>query len=262
MAQAQEKGCARIGDIQMFYATFGNGEPVLLIHGGLGNAEIWEAQVAALSARFKVIVADSRGHGRSTRAPGRGFHYREMADDYVALLDRLGIARVALIGWSDGAIIGLDIAMRHPHRLSRLFAHAGNTDPSGLRASPGAAWAGYERWAREAYRRQSADRCGGPGRDDYIALKAALRPMWGREPRWTIGDLAKISLPTAVVLGERDEAIRCDHTRGMVAAIPKATLTVLPGVGHFAMRQDARAYNRALLSFLEGDPIPGGGTCR
>ena len=161
--QAKKKGCAKIKDIEMFYAVFGEGDTILLIHGGLGNADVWEAQVAALSARYQVIVADSRGHGRSTRSPGQRLHYRDMADDYVALLTLLGIQKVTLVGWSDGAIIGLDIAMRYPDRLSKLFAHAANSDPGGLFSSPGPAWSGYERWAQDAYRRHSGDRCGRGG---------------------------------------------------------------------------------------------------
>ena len=149
MDQAKKKGCARTNDIEMYYAVFGEGDPILLIHGGLGSANVWEAQVAALSARYQVVVADSRGHGRSTRTSGQFLHYRNMADDYVALLDQLGIQKVALVGWSDGAIIGLDIAIRYPDRLSKLFAHAANWNPAGLSLSAGAAWRSYARWAQK-----------------------------------------------------------------------------------------------------------------
>jgi pimeloyl-ACP methyl ester carboxylesterase len=128
-----ERGMAPVNDIQMYYALYGEGEPVLLIHGGLGNADVWGYQVPALAAGHKVIVADSRGHGRSTRS-AKPFGYQLMADDYLALLDHLGIDRTALVGWSDGGIIGLDIAIRHPERLSRLFAFAANYTPGGGQA--------------------------------------------------------------------------------------------------------------------------------
>lgn len=260
----KQKGCMRVNGIEMYYAVYGEGDPVLLVHGGLASAGIWEAQVAALSSRYRVIVADSRGHGRSTLGPGRALHYRGMADDYLALLTGLGIDKVALVGWSDGAVIGLDIAMRHPERLSRLFAHAANFDASGLTGSGGAAWGAYERWARESYRRVASERCGqGAGRPgDYDGLKAALRPMWRSEPRWTTRELGSISVPTAVVLGDHDEAIRCSHTKRLASAIPGARLMILPGVSHFAMRQDPAAYNQAILSFLEGAPSPKFGDCR
>ena len=262
MQPAKRKGCMRVNGIEMYYAVFGEGDPVLLIHGGLANAGIWEAQVTALSAKYQVIVADSRGHGRSTRVPRKALHYRDMADDYVALLTQLGIEKVALVGWSDGAIIGLDIAMRYPERLSKLLAHAANSDPSGLTGSAGSAWGAYERWARDSYRRLSSEHCGQSGQDDFDGLKAAMRPMWRGEPRWTTGDLEKISVPSAIVLGDHDEAIRCGHTKRLASAIPGSRLMILPNVGHFAMRQDPASYNLAILSFLDGSPSPRLGDCR
>lgn len=259
---ASKKGCIGLNGIEMYYAVFGRGDAILLIHGGLGNADIWQAQVAALSATHQVIVADSRGHGRSTRIPRQALHYRQMADDYVALLARLGIDKVALVGWSDGAIIGLDIAMRYPEKLNRLFAHAANWDPSGLASSPGPAWGAYERWARSSHRRLASERCGARGADDFDGLKAALRPMWRSEPRWSLKDLGRIAVPTAIVLGDRDEAIGCGHTRRLASAIAGSRLLILPDVSHFAMRQDATSYNQAIRSLLDGGPPPRLGTCR
>jgi pimeloyl-ACP methyl ester carboxylesterase len=152
--------------------------------------------------------------------------------------------------------------MRHPDRLTGLFAHAGNFDAGGLTGAGGPAWGAYERWARASYRRLAQERCGGSGQDDFDGLKAALRPMWRGEPRWRPSDLARIAVPTAVVLGDRDEAIRCGHTKRLAAAIPGARLMILPGVGHFALRQDPAAYNAAILAFLDGKPPPGLGDCR
>jgi alpha-beta hydrolase superfamily lysophospholipase len=99
-----ESGMAPVNDIQMYYAVYGAGDPVLLIHGGLGHADVWGFQVPALAASHQVIVADSRGHGRSTRSE-QPFGYQLMADDYLALLDHLDIDKAALVGWSDGGII-------------------------------------------------------------------------------------------------------------------------------------------------------------
>ncbi len=105
---------------------------MLLIHGGLGNADIWANQVIDLSKDHEVIVADSRGHGRSSRTTAP-FGYDLMASDYVALLDHLKVDKVDLVGWSDGGIIGLDIAMKQPERLKHLFAHAANATVDGVK---------------------------------------------------------------------------------------------------------------------------------
>src|SRR5215207_139246 len=106
MPEAAESGTAPVNGIEMYYAAYGSGEPLLLVHGGLGYADIWANQVIDLMKDHKVIVADSRGHGRSTRTE-EPYGYDLMASDYVALLDHLKIDKVALVGWSDGGIIGL-----------------------------------------------------------------------------------------------------------------------------------------------------------
>src|SRR5579872_3344818 len=118
---ASTSGYAPVNGIRVWYATFGSGEPVILLHGGLANANYWGLQVRALAPHYRVIVMDSRGHGRSSRDT-RPFGYDLMADDVIGLMDYLGIPKAAIVGWSDGAIIGLDIAQRHPQRLTKLFA--------------------------------------------------------------------------------------------------------------------------------------------
>ena len=131
-----ESGLAPVDDIKMWYAIFNKGgpNPVLLIHGGLVNADTWGNQVPVLAKTHEVIIADSRGHGRSTRS-NKPFGYELMADDYLALLDFLKIEKVALVGWSDGGIIGLDIAVRHPERLTKLWMFGANTHRHGTERS-------------------------------------------------------------------------------------------------------------------------------
>ena len=101
---------------------------MLLIHGGVGHADLWAHQVNDLM-KDHMIMADSRGHGRSSRTADP-YSYSLMASDYLALLDYLKVDKVALVGWSDGGIIGLNIAMKHPERLIKLFAHAVLSLPS------------------------------------------------------------------------------------------------------------------------------------
>ena len=116
LPKADASGYAPVNGISIWYANSAQGEPVLFVHGGLANANYWGNQVRALTAaHYRVIVMDSRGHGRSTRN-AQPYGYDLMSDDVIGLLDYLKIRKVALIGWSDGAIIGLDIAMHHPER--------------------------------------------------------------------------------------------------------------------------------------------------
>ncbi|MGH6717888.1 MAG: alpha/beta fold hydrolase [Alphaproteobacteria bacterium] len=245
MPAATESGYAPVNGIDMYYAIYGTGDPILLIHGGLGHADIWANQVIALSKNYKVIVADSRGHGRSSRNADP-YGYDLMSADYLALLDHLKIDRVALVGWSDGGIIGLDIAMTHPERLTKLFAHAANVTVDGVKPdvmeSP--AFAAYVDRSGIDYKRMSKTP------DEYDAFVTQISNMWATEPTWPDERLAKITVPTAIVLGDHDEAIKRDHTEAMAAAIPGAKLVILPKVSHFAMLQDPKGYTQAILDFL------------
>ncbi len=238
-------GRLRIGDVELYHAVFGDVEPVLLLHGGMGHSNYWGHQVAALAQRHRVIVLDARGHGRSTLSPRR-MSYRLLADDVVGVLDALRIRRVAIAGWSDGGIVGLDLAMRLPDRVDRLFAFGVNFNLQGLRPQG----------AQSATFTQYAERC----RLDYAAMSPApanwqrllddLRRMWGSSPTWTRADLARISVPTTIVGAEHDEIIGREHTGELAVAIPGARLVMLPGVSHFAMLQDPARFNAELAAFL------------
>jgi pimeloyl-ACP methyl ester carboxylesterase len=245
MPAAVESGYAPVNGIQMYYAVYGSGDPILLIHGGLGHADIWSDQIAELSKAHKVIVADSRGHGRSTRTE-EPYGYDLMASDYVALLDFLKIDKTALVGWSDGGIIGLDIAMSHPERLSKLFAQAANVTVDGVDPAvmTNKTFGAYIERSGLDYKRLSKT----PG--EFDAFVAQISHMWESQPNWTKEQLAKITVPTAIVLGDHDEAITRAHTEYMASAIPGAKLVILEDASHFAMLQDPAGYTQAVLDFL------------
>ncbi len=243
-------GTAEVNGIGMHYATFGAAvegrEPVLLIHGGLGHADLWAAQVADLMKDHLVIVADSRGHGRSSRNADP-YGYDLMASDYLALLDSLGIAKVDLVGWSDGGIIGLDIAMTHPERLDRLFAHAANITVDGVNPAVGtdAVFGAYITRMGVDYAKMS------PTPDDFEAFVAQISEMWATQPNWTDAQVEAITVPVAVVVGEHDEAILPEHTAKIAGLILGAELVILPGVSHFAMLQAPGEYTAAVRTFID-----------
>jgi len=240
-------GKVEVAGASLYYATFGAGEPVILLHGGAGNSEHWANQVAPLAARFKVIVVDSRGHGRSTR-DDRPFSYPLMADDVVALMDALGLKQPSLVGWSDGGIVGIDLAIRHPERVKRLVLFGANYDLSGLRkgAGPRANFGAYFDRCAADYRRLS------PTPASWDAFVGTLRTMWNTQPAFKPGQLARIAAPTLVVAGEHDEIIRQEHARALSTLIPGARLLILRDASHFAPWQQPAAFNDALLGFLGG----------
>jgi pimeloyl-ACP methyl ester carboxylesterase len=246
MPSPASSGMAEVNGISMYYATYGAGDPVLLIHGGLGHADLWVAQVADLMTDHLVIVADSRGHGRSTRNADP-YGYDLMAADYLALLDVLKIDKVDLVGWSDGGIIGLDIAMSHPERLDRLFAHAANITVDGVDPSVAedAVFGAYIGMMGGDYAKMS------PTPGEFDAFVAQISEMWATQPDWTDDQVAAITVPTAVVAGEYDEAILRAHTEKIAALIPGSQLVILPDASHFAMLQAPEEYNAAVRAFID-----------
>src|SRR5579862_7274494 len=116
----------------IWFATFGDGPPVILLHGAGGNSGNFGFQVPALVAdHHRVIVIDSRGQGRSTMGPGP-LGYERMESDVIAVMDQLRIGRASFVGWSDGGILSLIVAMKHPDRADRIFAFGANMDTQGI----------------------------------------------------------------------------------------------------------------------------------
>jgi pimeloyl-ACP methyl ester carboxylesterase len=233
---------------QIYYRTFGKGGPVILLHGGLANGDYWGNQVPALTdAGYEAVLIDSRGHGRSTR-DARPFTYELMESDIVAVMDRLGIGKAAVVGWSDGAIIALVMALKDPDRLTGVFAFAANMDPSGVKPDTDSnpTFARFTARSAQDYARLS------PTPADFAAFHAAIEHMWDTEPNYTAADLARIRIPVAIVDGDHDEAIKREHIDYLARAIPGAGLIILPEASHFAMLQQPAEFNRAMLDFLRG----------
>jgi pimeloyl-ACP methyl ester carboxylesterase len=241
----EHAGHAEVNGISLYYATIGRGPPVVLLHGGLANSDYWGNQVRVLLPRHTVILMDSRGHGRSTR-DSRPYGYDLMADDVAGLLDTLHIRRADVVGWSDGAILGLDLAIRHPDRVGKIFAFAANTVTSGVQegVEKNPTFARYIERAGHEYARLSATPT------QYDEFVAQISKMWNTEPNWTDAQLQSIKTPVLVVDGDHDEAIKRAHTEYIAATIPGAGLLILPNVSHFAFLQDPVLFDDALLHFL------------
>jgi pimeloyl-ACP methyl ester carboxylesterase len=241
---AAKSGLAPVNGIKIWYAEFGSGPPVILLHGGLANANYWGELVRALQPHYRVIVMDSRGHGRSSR-DAQPYGYDLMASDVLALMDYLKISKVALVGWSDGAIIGLDIAIHHPERLSKLFAFAANSDPSGVKdVNQSPVFTAFIARARKEYEKLS------PTPTEYDPFLAQITKMWETQPNWTVADLEAIKMPTWIVDADHDEAIKRDNTLFMADHIPDCGLLIEPQVSHFSFIQDPQQFNTDVLHFL------------
>ena len=250
LPKAEQSGFAPVNGIKIWYASFGRGEPVILLHGGLANSDYWGDQVRALQKHYHVVVMDSRGHGRSTRDE-KPYGYDLMASDVLGLMDHLKIGKAAIVGWSDGAIIGLDIAMHHPERVTKLFAFAANSDPGGVKdVGQSPVFTAYIARAEKEYEALSTTP------KEYQAFLDQISHMWASQPHWTAADLAKITTPTWIVDADHDEAIKRENTLFMADRIPDAELLLLPGVSHFGFIQDPDQFSFAIVHFLSR--LPGG----
>ena len=238
-------GEAEANGIKIHYAIYGSGPPVIFLHGGLANSDYWGNQVPTVAARHTVILMDSRGHGRSTR-DARPYGYDLMADDVVALMDALKISKADIVGWSDGGIIGIDLALRHKDRIGKVFAFAANTRTSGVveDVEKNPTFAAFIARAGKEYAALSATP------NEYPAFVDQISKMWFGEPNWTDAELEAIETPVLVVDGDHDEAIKRAHTEYIAATIPNGGLLILPNVSHFAFLQDPDQFNFAILHFL------------
>jgi pimeloyl-ACP methyl ester carboxylesterase len=238
-------GDAEANGIKIHYAIYGQGSPVIFLHGGLANTDYWGNQVSAVAAHHTVILMDSRGHGRSTR-DARPYGYDLMADDVVALMDALKIPKADIVGWSDGAILGIDLALRHKERVSKVFSFAANTVTSGVveGVEKNPTFAAYIERAGHEYAEHSATP------KEYDAFVDQISKMWADQPNWTDDQLKAIDTPILVVDGDHDEAIKRPHTEYIAATIPHAGLLILPNASHFAFLQDPGQFNFAILHFL------------
>ncbi len=212
------------------------------------NSDYLGNQVKALMSHHKVVLVDSRGHGRSTR-DAQPYSYDLMADDVVALMDKLKIQKADVVGWSDGAIIGLDLAIRHPERLNKVVSFAANTKTDGVNdgVEKNPTFAAFLKRAGDEYRRLSATP------NNYDAFVEQISKMWATQPNWTDAQLKAITTPVLVMDGDHDEAIKRAHTEYIAATIPHAGLMILPNTSHFAFLQDPALFNFEMLRFLDDE---------
>ncbi len=231
---------------KIWYATYGTGLPVVLLHGGLGHSGNWGYQVPALmSGGYQVVLIDSRGHGRSTR-DDRPYTYQLLAADVLAVLDLLHLDKVAFVGWSDGADTSLIFADLWPNRVAGVFFFACNMDDSGTKQITE-----YGPTLTNCYKRHSKDyELLSTTPDQFEALVEAVGIMQRTQPNYSAQDLARIMVPVLIVQSELDEFIKREHAEYLAQSLPHAELNILMDVSHFAPLQRPEQFNRIMLAFL------------
>jgi pimeloyl-ACP methyl ester carboxylesterase len=250
LPEAADQGSVEVDGARIAYSIHGKGDPVVLLHGGLGNSDHFGFQLPVLVDKFQVIAIDSRGQGRSTRTRAT-ITYDLMASDVVAVLDHLNIARAAVVGWSDGGEVALKLGIKFPDRVNRLFVFGANYDAAGSKphGSRSSTFAGYTQKCRADYLRLWKTMKG------FDALVEALLPLWRSSSGITQDQLRGIKAPVAVADGDHDELIVIDQIAEMARLIPNGKLLIFSDTSHFALWQDPPAFNQALVAFLS-EPAP------
>ena len=224
-------------NFKLFYTEEGRGTPLVLLHGNGEDSSYFSAQMEYLKNDYRVIAVDTRGHGRSPRGTAP-FTLRQFAEDLKELLDQMGLRRILLLGFSDGANIAMLFALSHPEYVEKLILDGGNIRPSGVKLR-------YQipivlGWCASL----AAARF-----DQKAVKKKELLGLMVKEPHIRPEDFAGFSVPTLVMAGTKD-MIRDSHTRKLQKSIPGSRLCVMDGT-HFIAAERPEEFNRHVHEFLE-----------
>lgn len=236
------QGEVTVAGANIHYEVYGAGEPLILLHGLLGSSLQFVNQIPAFAQHYQVIAIDSRGQGRSTYGDGP-ITFALMAEDVLGVMDELGIERANVVGWSNGGVIALLLAMEHPERLNKIVAYGANYIAAGAWFDP------------EAEAMLTA--MGARTMQEYLAIApdvtrvdAIVSELFALNPEWSEAQLGAITTPVLILDGAHDELVTADQPTTMAAWIPGAELVIMPNTGHFALYEQPEEFNRIVLDFL------------
>ncbi|GAA3243590.1 alpha/beta fold hydrolase [Dactylosporangium siamense] len=261
-------GHIEVSDGSLYYEAVGDGPAVVLLHGGLLDCRMWDDQFELLAATHRVIRLDVRSHGRSSTATGDFRH----DDDLAAVLDTLGVDRVALVGLSMGGRIAFDFAVSRPQRVWALCAAA--TGISGMTFTDPYVLDRYQEMGRAAQERDTAAfveaflrawvdgphrrpedvaasvrvRCADMAANNATRHATAQGRMLERDALHRLGE---VTAPTLLVIGDTDSSDIVDVTQRAVRDVPGARRVEIPGAGHMINLEQPDAFNTVLLPFLQ-----------
>lgn len=229
-----------IRGFKMYVEVYGQGQPLLFIHGNGGSINNFTKQIPYFAKNYKVIIADSRAQGKSAD-PADSISYEMMADDYAALLDQMKIDSAYVVGWSDGGINGLLMAIRHPKKVKKLAITGANLRPD-TTAVPQEVWD----MVTPSYNDLKAK----PDKNEMEKGGYKLLKLLVENPHIPLSDLQKISCPTLVIGGDHD-VIKEEHTMEIYKNIPSAYLWILPNSGHATAIVYADEFNSKIETFFK-----------
>jgi pimeloyl-ACP methyl ester carboxylesterase len=251
---ARGGGFIDAGTLRTYYELRGTGDPLLLLHGGMCTVETLDGLAAPLSQRYQVVLPERRGHGRTPDVAGP-ITYDLMAEDTIGFVDALRLSRLHVAGWSDGAVVGLLVALRRPDLVRSLVligqgvSHDGDPDEMRemLAGLPPDAALPIEILPPMLQRLYAAVSPDGP--DHFPVVFERLSRTWRTEPSIPLADLAGVSAPTLVMVAD-DDMVTIAHANAMRRALPRAQLAVVPGATHGMPMEEPDIVAQLILRFL------------
>lgn len=247
LPKADTSGLASVNGAHLYFAVFNKTgkDPVILLHGGFSSSEDWGFEVPLLATTHQVIVMDTRGHGRSSM-DDQPFSYNLFASDVKGLMDELRVPTASVVGWSDGGITGLVMAMKYPAYIKKLFTYGSNYSKSGEKDEPfdTALAAKFMNRAKENYRRLS------PTPDGFANLRAQIIKLYSTEPNLDTTALHRIRIPVVIGCGQYEQFYTREHFESLAKLIPGARLVVMPAVSHGGPIQDPVTFHKEVIGLL------------
>ena len=235
-----------VDDLEIFYLEAGSGRPVLLLHGGTATSGDWGGAIERLSAGYRVIAPDTRGHGRTSN-PSQRLSYARLADDTAGLIRELGLERPIIVGYSDGGQTALEFGLRHPDEASALVLGGTVSEPTAHYVDTIQGWGflapgvvDFDRVAAEFgpyFEQIKRAHAYHYGPDYWQPFLRQISELWLTLPHYSEPQLTSITEPTLVISGDRDHLGGVDAACRLYKLLGSGELSIISNAGHEAVNR-------------------------
>jgi pimeloyl-ACP methyl ester carboxylesterase len=246
--------------LDIYYQEWGDGRPLILLHGATDTHEFWDPFIPFFSEKYRVIAPDNRGHGRTIN-PDPKLTYPMMADDLAGLIQVLDLADPLIFGYSDGGQAALDFVIRYPGLAAALviggvwFQFSRSYQDAITKAgfiSPGVVdYEVFERQVPENWEEKLGEAHHDPRPGYPRILLSNLAQLWWTPLNYSGEDFRKVVVPALIIMGEKDEMISWEEGRELARQIPEAEFALIPDAGHTEVIVDQGAFLKLVLDFLD-----------
>lgn len=249
MLDTAKSNYIRVGDVKIHYKVWGKGEPIVLLHGAMEYWKEWKNQIPELAKKYRVIAVDTRGHGESsfTDVP---LSYDMFAEDIIAVMNKTQIDSANVIGYGDGGIIAMKIAMKYPLRVRKVIAIGSNCRPDSTAVYPEIiqkvkAW-DIDKMAFYLQMKFKEN----PNPKLLNAFAKRMQTLLLTEPNLSADDLDAIKCPVLFMVGDHD-LIKISHTEFMYENVPNGFLSVISGATHYCIKEKPAVVNAVIRDFIQ-----------